>query len=164
MRRSDESWYDVMQVCMNGHQITAFANSEPLGREDFCQECGKKTIDACQSCKALIRGYLHIPGIVDCSGVPVPKHCIKCGKAFPWTETALAAAKEYTDELDELSPEEKTVLKGTFDELTTDTAWTPLAANRFKKLMGKIGPVAGSVLQKIIETVATEAAKKSMGL
>jgi len=84
-------------------------------------------------------------------------------KPFPWTETALAAAREYTDDLDELSAEEKATLKGTFDDLAVDTARTPLAANRFKKFMTKVGPVAADVLQKIIETVATEAAKKAMG-
>ena len=49
-------------------------------------------------------------------------------------------------------------------DLTSDTARTPLAASRFKKFTNKIGPVASSILQKIIETVLTEAAKKSIGL
>jgi len=93
-----------------------------------------------------------------------PGYCGGCGKPFPWTETAVSAAKEYTDELDQLSPEEKTMLKGTFDDLTIDTARTPLAANRFKKLMNKIGPNAAGVLSKIVETVMTEAVKKMMGL
>ena len=93
-----------------------------------------------------------------------PKFCGECGTPFPWTETALSAAKEYTDDLDELSAEEKYALKGPFDDLTSDTPRTPVAANRFKKFIAKVGPVAGSVLQKIVETVATEAAKKSIGL
>ena len=53
---------------------------------------------------------------------------------------ALSAAKEYTDDLDQLSAEEKTTLKGTLDDLTSDTARTPLAASRFKKFVSKIGP------------------------
>jgi hypothetical protein len=60
--------------------------------------------------------------------------------------------------------EEKDALKITFADLTSDTARTPLAASRFKKFTNKIGPVASSILQKIIETVLTEAAKKSIGL
>jgi hypothetical protein len=55
-------------------------------------------------------------------------------------------------------------LKATFDDLTSDTARTPLAANRFKKFVSKIGPVAGDVLTKIIVDFATEAVKKYMGL
>jgi hypothetical protein len=77
---------------------------------------------------------------------------------------ALFAAKEYTDDLDQLSAEEKKQLKATFDDLTSDTARTPLAANRFKKFVSKIGPVAGDVLTKIIVDFATEAVKKYMGL
>jgi hypothetical protein len=93
-----------------------------------------------------------------------PGYCGGCGKPFPWTETALSAAKAYTDELDQLSPEEKTTLKETFDDLTIDTARTPLAANRFKKFMSKIGPSAAGAVGKIVEAVATEAAKKMLGL
>lgn len=73
---------------------------------------------------------------------------------------ALSAAKEYTDDLDQLSAEEKTALKATFDDLTSDTARTPLAANRFKNFVTKLGPVAGDALAKIIVNVATEAAKR----
>ena len=74
------------------------------------------------------------------------------------------AAKEYTNHLGNLSAEEKDVLKGTFNDLTSDTPRTPMAANRFKTFVAKVGPAAGSVLQKLIETIATEAAKKAMGL
>jgi hypothetical protein len=93
-----------------------------------------------------------------------PKYCEECGTAFPWTEIALCAAKEYTDDLEQLNAAEKAALKGTIDDLTSDTPRTPVAANRFKTFMNQIGPVAGSVLQKIVEAVATEAAKKSIGL
>lgn len=121
----------------------------------FCARCGAQNISACQYCQAPIE-LRHVGSR--------PGYCGGCGKPFPWTETAVSAAKEYTDELDQLSPEEKTMLKGTFDDLTIDTARTPLAANRFKKLMNKIGPNAAGVLSKIVETVMTEAVKKMMGL
>jgi hypothetical protein len=93
-----------------------------------------------------------------------PRYCGECGKPFPWTETALQAAKEYADDLDQLTLGERATLKATFDDLTVDTARTPLAANRFKKFLAKVGPVAGGVLQKVVETIATEAAKRSIGL
>jgi len=120
----------------------------------FCTKCGAPNLNACPQCQAPIEK--RYPGVV-------PAYCGGCGKPFPWTEAALSAAKDFTDDLD-LSAEEKSTLKGTFDDLTSDTARTPLAANRFRKIVNKIGPVAGGVLQKIIETVATEAAKKAMGL
>jgi len=93
-----------------------------------------------------------------------PGYCGGCGKPFPWTEAALSATKEYADELDQLSPKDRKELKGTFDDLAGDTARTPLAAGRFKKLMIKVGPVGEGVLKKFLETVVTEAAKKMMGL
>jgi hypothetical protein len=92
-----------------------------------------------------------------------PAYCGGCGEAFPWTETALAAAREYTDELEALNTEEKLALKETFDDLTSDTARTPVAANRFNNLIKKIGPVAGGIPKQIVVSVATEAAKKSIG-
>jgi hypothetical protein len=79
-------------------------------------------------------------------------------------EAALSAAKEFTDGQEELNAEEKLASKGTFDDLTSDTARTSLAATRFNNLVKKIGRVAGSVLKQIVVSVATEAAKKSIGL
>ena len=93
-----------------------------------------------------------------------PNYCEECGAMFPWTEMALSAAKEYTDDLNQLSTDEKLRLKGTFYELMKDTPRTAVAANRFKNFMKQLGPAAGSILQKLIETIATEAAKKSIGL
>jgi hypothetical protein len=121
----------------------------------FCATCGASNISACQHCQASIE--------VDYPG-GTPGYCGGCGKPFPWTETALSAAKEYTDELDQLTPEEKTVLKATIDDLTRDTAKTPLAASRFKKFMSKVGPSAEGVFKKFLETAVTEATKKMMGL
>lgn len=48
--------------------------------------------------------------------------------------------------------------------MTVDNPRTELAARRFKRLMQKIGPVAGDVLTRIMVNVMTEAAKKGMGL
>jgi len=153
----------VAQVCRNGHLILSSLQQFPQFKKSFCEECGAPAIESCQSCSWPIAG--RGPDSWMGGGGPYrpPRYCGECGKPFPWTETALAAAREYTDDLDELSAEEKATLKGTFDDLAVDTARTPLAANRFKKFMTKVGPVAADVLQKIIETVATEAAKKAMG-
>jgi hypothetical protein len=128
------------------------------GREQFaafCTKCGALNISACQHCQALIE-YRY--------GGDRPSYCGGCGKSFPWTEVALSAAKEYTDELDQLSPEERTTLKRTLDDLSIDTDRTPLAANRIKKFMDKIGPSAAGLLNKFVEVVATAAAKKMLGI
>lgn len=162
----------IIVYCQNGHDLStrdpirigpltpqrAVAMAERLRREKyaprqpFCNECGASTLDVCQHCKAAIG-----PG-------SRPAYCGQCSKPLPWTETALAAAKEYADELDELSAEDKASLKSTLDDLTLDTTRTELAVHRFKKTLRKIGPAAGDVLTKIIVNVATEAAKKGMGM
>jgi hypothetical protein len=154
----------VAQVCRNGHLVLGSLKSFPQFRQSFCEDCGAATIDQCQTCGWPIAGIGPNSWMAGTGPFKPPRYCGECGSPFPWTETALAAAKEYTDDLDQLSAEEKNALKDTFIDLTNDTARTPLAASRFKKLVSKIGPVAGGILQKIIETVATEAAKKSIGL
>ncbi len=166
-------WEDNCVVyCRNGHRVgwlpeyhfqsisprrlrdlMTEQTDEEVTRMRFCTECGAESISACESCEAIL-------------GNPNkrPSYCGSCGKPFPWTQTALTAAREYTDELDELSPEDKSLLKLSLVDLTVDTARTPLAASRFKRIIGKIGPAAGDALLKIIVSIATEAAKKGIGL
>jgi hypothetical protein len=153
---------DVAQICKRGHIIVASLKTSPQLRKSFCEKCGAVAINECQTCDWPIAGE----GDAQFGGGPfrLPKFCEGCGDPFPWTKTALLAAKEYTEDLNELSAEEKTVLKATFDDLMSDTARTPLAANRFKTFVSKIGAVEGDVLKSILESVITQAAKKSMDL
>jgi hypothetical protein len=154
----------VAQVCRNGHLVLGSLQRFPQFRKSFCEDCGAPTIDQCQKCAWPIAGIGPDAWMAGAGPCRPPRFCGECGSAFPWTETALAAAREYTDDLDQLSNDEKASLKEAFTDLTVDTARTPLAVSRFRKFVTKVGPVAGDVLRKIIETVATEAAKKSIGL
>jgi hypothetical protein len=154
----------VAQVCRSGHLVLGSLKTFPQFEKSFCEERGAPTIDQCQTCHWPIAGLGPDSWMRGGGPFKPPNYCGECGNPFPWTATAVAAAKEYTDELDQLSAEEKDALKNTFADLTSDTARTPLAAGRFKKFINKIGPTAGGMLQKIIETVLTEAAKKAIGL
>ena len=129
-------------------EVERQAYQDQLPRQPFCTKCGKPTLDKCKECDAKI------------AKGPRPSYCGACGKPFPWTESALTAAREYTDELDGLSSEDKETLKSTFDDLSADTPRTHLAAYQFKKLIKKITPAAGDVLQKIIVDVLSETGKK----
>ncbi len=81
-------YYDVMQVCLKDHQISAHYNSAPERRQDFCKECGARTIFACPKCKEDIRGEYEVPGVATFGfEVPVPPFCHKCGEPYPWTRT-----------------------------------------------------------------------------
>ena len=80
-KRTD--YYDTMQVCLNGHQITTLYDSSPENRKDFCEQCGEKTIYQCQKCGKKIRGHHHMSG-VSYSGDAIPSNCNACGNAYPW--------------------------------------------------------------------------------
>jgi hypothetical protein len=93
-----------------------------------------------------------------------PQFCSECGTAFPWTQRALDAAKSLTDEETGLTPEEKTVVKNSIDELISDTPLMPVAANRFNTLLKKFAPQASELVKSIVLSVATGEAKKHLGL
>jgi len=59
---------------------------------------------------------------------------------------------------------EKTNLNRIIVDLTSETERTPLAVNRFKVFMTKIGPSAATILTETIKAVVSEAAKKMLGL
>jgi hypothetical protein len=155
--------HSQQRTCLRGHVI----NHEVIWPEEptqqWCQHCGSAVIGHCPICKGPLRGARN--------SVPLPKnpkpetYCLHCGKALPWTQTTLAAARIYTDEhLDGLSEDEKTELKATFEDMTTDTALTPVATGCFKKLMAKVAPEVGKGLLQVIVSVLTEEAKRQAGL
>ena len=117
----------------------------------FCTQCGARNITACEKCQTPINhryaGEVH-------------NYCAGCGKPFPWTETALTAAREYTDELEELSTEDKTILKATFTDLTVDSPKTEIAASRFKRILRKLAPDVAETIRKTIVDIASETAVK----
>ena len=76
--------YDVMQVCLNGHQITTLYNDHPENRKDFCNQCGSKTIHQCQECNHDIKGYHTMANVVSLMDIPIPSNCENCGKPYPW--------------------------------------------------------------------------------
>lgn len=142
-------WDQVQEAALR-----EFDEDEGYKPPAFCTDCGSAIISTCNQCQKKIAF----------ENGRRPQYCRWCGSPFPWTVGALSAAREYADELDQLSSEEKIALKATFDELTTNTARTPLAATHFKKFMDKVGSPAAEILKKIVETVLTEAAKKTIGL
>lgn len=78
-------YYDVQQVCLNGHQITANYIDSPEFRRDYCDKCGAKTIHNCPECGSPIKGHYYLDNLVSLSPTAVPSHCENCGKPFPWT-------------------------------------------------------------------------------
>jgi hypothetical protein len=155
----NESWYDTAQICTNGHVTNSASISSPQHNKKFCDKCGAPTITNCQNCNACIQGHYHAPDLWLYS-YKRPSFCHNCGKPYPWTEASLKAAQELSDELDSLSPEERSMLKKSLDEIVWDTPGTTVAATRFKKLIAKAGQVAANGFRDILVDVLSEATKK----
>ncbi len=151
---------DVMQVCRNGHEVTASLRAHPEYGQKFCAECGAPTIEACPGCSKAIRGFnwagssLYAP--------LVPSYCEQCGAPFPWTASRFQAIAELISDLDKLSPDEQAALKGAVGDIATDSPRTDLGLHRFRKLASKSGQAVGGVLYKMAIDIATEAAKKGL--
>ncbi|MFI3190260.1 hypothetical protein BCS42_01420 [Crenothrix sp. D3] len=79
-------YYDIQQVCLNGHQITDRFNSNPESRQPFCQGCGEKTIYECPNCNHSIEGGNQSDDIYRLFPTPVPDYCKNCGNSYPWAE------------------------------------------------------------------------------
>ena len=156
----EEGYYDVMQVCENGHQITSLARSAPELTERYCRRCGAKTITACPKCNRNVRGYSE--GYMSTTGLPVPAFCHACGQPYPWTEKKLAAARELAEEIEGLNLEEVETLKGSLDDLIRETPKTPVAAVRFRKLLAKAGAHTAQTFRDILVDIVSEAAKKAI--
>ena len=158
--------YDIAQICNNGHIITSRFASRPESRKKFCDKCGAATITNCQNCNSPIRGYSR-PIIDDSGGLVMgsslsapPIFCPDCGEPYPWTEAKLRSAHELADLLEDLSPEEREILKRSLDDIVLDTPQTSVAATRFKKIIAKTGPVVADGFKKILVDVLSETAKK----
>jgi hypothetical protein len=159
----EESWYDVMQVCRNGHKITDYAQSHPIGRQNFCAECGKETIDACQACGVTIRGCHHVPGVLGFFEIPVPKHCINCGAAYPWQASAIENLMDILHE-STLTSQEIQELERALPDILSDTPKTDSASLKVKRILGRMGKPLYDVGIKVFSDIASETAKKSLGL
>lgn len=158
------SRYKTAEVCLNGHHTTTDCEASPELRSKFCPKCGSETITACPQCRASIRGYYYVPGVISVGGkYRPPNYCYNCGKQMPWTQRSIAAAHELADEIDTLTDSEKGSLKKAINELAIDSPTTEVASVRYKKYLGKVGPALADALNKIVVNIATEAAKRLLG-
>ncbi|MGX9967101.1 DUF2321 domain-containing protein [Roseomonas sp. F4] len=151
-----------MQVCLNGHQITEHAATMPQFNKPFCSQCGQETITTCPECKAPIQGHYHSPGVLSLRTTPVPNNCHACGTAYPWRQHALAAAVEAVQlELDEKDAAEAAAL---IPDVAATTPRTDVAVFKLKKLLSKLQKPAYDIAIKVVTDVASETAKKTLGL
>ena len=161
----EEGKYHTAEVCLNGHCTTSFVEENPERRGQYCPKCGSKTITQCLNCSANIRGRYVDPNFVDLvTKYKPPNYCHSCGKPLPWTERKISAAQELVEEIEELSEDEKEVLKQSIFELSQDSPKTELASIRYKKLLSKCRDYARQLLNSTVTSILTESAKKLLGL
>ena len=157
-----DSYYDLAQICENGHVANSMARDYPISNQDHCDKCGSQTIMACPACETEIRGYYHIPGVIGGRKYKAPAFCHKCGEPFPWTTAALHAAEDLADELDDLSDDEKESLKKALPELVRETPRARVAETRFKKLMRKVGEEGVESMRGLLVDIVSETVRKTV--
>jgi hypothetical protein len=157
------SGYDVRQVCRNGHQVTDAAMSEPEHRQDYCSKCGAATIMECEKCKTPIRGFYRGSGVVSISNTEVPKYCIGCGEPYPWQTEALENLEGIIQESG-LSAEEVAEAKSTLPDVVRETPKAELATLRLRRFLSKVEKPINDVAIAVIGDIASETAKKTLGL
>lgn len=156
--------YDVALVCMNGHMINDNFLKYPEHNTAYCDKCGAATICSCLHCNTKIRGKYDVPGVtVFGDTTETPAYCHSCGKPYPWTEERLKAIKE-TIELSEISEQEKNEFNSNLPDIISETPRTKLAALKIKTIGAKIGKDIWAVAKDILVDIASETAKKTMGL
>lgn len=151
--------FESAQICLNGHVITSGVESFREGTEDFCHQCGKRTITKCLKCGSRIKGKYTRPDMNILLDYPLPTFCIKCGKKYPWTQSKLKEAKKLIEESGTISTDEQQALKKTLKEIIEDTPKTNLAARTFKEVIRKIRPNVAETLRSILIVIATQEAK-----
>lgn len=156
-------YYTNAAICKNGHVDTSDTSSGISGK--FCKTCGAEIINKCPQCGVEIQGDYRVTGIamIGFSYTP-PSYCHNCSKPYPWTEARIEAAKMLIEDMEELSEEEKRKMSESIDKIITDTPYTEVSANRIKRGLLKIGKEGASMLRDILVNIATEAAKKHLGL
>ena len=158
-----DSYYDVAQICENGHVANSMAHDHPDSNQDHCDKCGAPTIMGCPSCQTAIRGFYHVPGIIGVfDEYDAPAFCYKCGKPFPWTDARLRAAKDLADELDDLTSDQRESLKKSLDDLVRETPSTRVAETRFKKIMQKAGRDGYEGMRSLLTDIVSEAVRKTI--
>lgn len=145
-------YYDIAQICLSGNVINDSYERNPEENKKFCEICGEKTITKCPNFKSEIKGAKYV--LIDLATNPQFAYdpymksnepfkssafCTNCGNPYSWTKKKIKAAREITQELENLSPEEKEILTQSIDDIIRDTQRAEIAAIKFKKLLPKIG-------------------------
>ena len=153
-------------VCANGHLLTGDAKEDRENVHKFCPKCGAKAIEACPNCDGIIPGdhyYEDWHGQLQ-QGEQIraaPRFCGQCSAPFPWTESALEAARLLIEE-SELDAADMTALTESLPELVRDTSKTQAATVRWVRILKDAGMATKDALRDVLVNVISEAVKKGI--
>lgn len=77
-----DSYCDTAQIRMNGHAINPMSKDYPQSNQEFCSDCGEKTITEGPLCKSNILANYYVPGVINFSECNTPSYCYGCGKLY----------------------------------------------------------------------------------
>jgi hypothetical protein len=164
-----KGFYDVAQICLNGHVINMLAKNDPIHNKDFCPKCGSQTIKNCLNCQNEISGHYYTtlqnwvtgkPSIKPIGRFVLPLFCPKCGVLFPWTEKKIEVSKNIIFELSNLTQEEKDLFAKSVDDIIKDTPETVYSSRIIKRILPKLDKEMLRDMRKILGDLASETAKK----
>lgn len=156
--------YLTAQICENGHCIVASIEEWPEQCEEYCQICAAKTITACPSCNAKIRGFYAEDGAASFRHYSVPAYCYHCGQPYPWTRSAIENATSLIMEESELDSDLQGKMIDALPDIVSETPKTNLAVVRFKRVLASAGKFTADALRQFAIDFGCELAKKQLGL
>ena len=154
-------YFEMAQICLNGHCITGSVNFSPELTSPFCEKCGQKTITECLHCNESIRG-VYCEYDVPYVNYTVPSYCLSCGKPYPWTERILSAAKELIGE-ESIDDDTKAELIEVLPDIIADNPRTAVAVSRLQRFGKKAAVFTLNTAKELLVSFACEAAKRSLG-
>ncbi len=162
---NDYNYFDTALICLNGHIINDNFKRYPEFNTKHCQKCGSSTINSCQNCGIEIRGEYVVPGVISVGGgmSTPPSFCHNCGKPYPWTEEKIKALNEAIS-LSQISEQEKEDFSKNIPDIVAETPRTNVAALKIKMIGAKVGKEIWSAARDILVDIASETAKKTMGI
>ena len=106
--------------------------------------------------------YYQVPGVCGPNKYLRPAFCPGCGKAYPWTEKAMEAAKQLVDGTGTLSSDEKIAFNSNINVLVRNSPEASVAAVTIKNFLSKAGVAIASALKDILIGVISETVRKTI--
>ena len=115
---------------------------------------------ACPVCNTPIQE--HLSGVLSVHEPPVPHYRHQCGSAYPWRQAAIANAIEIAQL--ELDDADAAAVPALVHAIAIDMPRTEISALKLKRILSKLGKPTYDVAVKVISDIASETAKKALGL